>query len=118
MAGLRRLAIVLLFAGVAAAAPALAQSSSPKTGSDATAAADRATIEELRKMLEEAKKLQAAQPGAKRGAAPAKAADGAKADPTAPAAEPEEPEPVQRPGCMYRGTTLIWEQKPGTCPER
>ncbi len=105
---------------------------------------DESQIEELKELLRQAQQLQegqqrlrqAAQEKAKsagRGAEaspPAKAADAekpaeggsqkAEGEDAAQkneekAEEEEEPKDLARPGCMYRGTTLIWEKVPGTC---
>lgn len=112
------------------AAPALAADFNrfpAQTTRAAQAEADAAQIAELKELLRQAQELQKAQQkmqaeNAKPGAetVPAKAAgteaeekakDGEKAD-----GEKEEPEKkTARPGCMYRGHTLIWEKVPGTC---
>jgi hypothetical protein len=87
---------------------------------------DPAQIEQLKEMLRQAKALEeAAKKKAAEGAkapAPAKAAtaaekDAGEGDEKKDEEEKEEEKPLTRPGCMYRGTTLIWEKVPGTCKQ-
>ena len=98
-------------------------------------------LDELRSLLRQAHELEQNEKSAKTksaaGSVPAKAGGDANAasvagpkqadgDPKAagkdgkdgsdePVAEAEKPEATARAGCMYRGTTLIWEKLPGTC---
>ncbi len=107
-------------------------------------ASDESQIEELKELLRQAQQLQegqqrpqqAAQEKAKSAGRGAEASPPAKADDAEKLAEggsqkaegedaaqkneekaeeEEEPKDLARPGCMYRGTTLIWEKVPGTC---
>ena len=131
----------LLFASVLlglslAAIPARAGEFQRFPAQSAPPASDESQIKELKELLRQAQRLQEAQQAALekaksvgRGAQaspPAKAADGEKpAEGGSQKAEgedgadkrekKEEPKDVARPGCMYRGTTLIWEKVPGTC---
>jgi hypothetical protein len=101
-------------------------------------ASKEVNLDELRSLLRQAHELEQTEKSAKTksaaGSVPAKPGGDANADPAAapkqadgdpkadgkdgsdePVVEAEKPQATARAGCMYRGTTLIWEKLPGTC---
>ncbi len=109
--------VALALTGAVGFAPASRAGDFHRTPESSSQPLQDANLDELKELLRQAQELQQAQQKTPV-VAPAKATS----EQDAPDAKTEDDhesekktEAVARPGCMYRGTTLIWEKVPGSC---
>ena len=103
------LAAALLAYGVADAGTLENRRRAVRSGIASGGDSETVMLKELRRTLDDAKKLREKKAESEREAAAGPAKAGAKDSESAP--KPA----LARPGCMYSGSELIWEKVPGTC---
>ena len=103
------LAAALLAHGVANAGTLENRRRAVRSGMASGGDSETVMLKELRRTLDDAKKLREKKAESEREAAAGPAKADAKGSESAP--KPA----LARPGCMYSGSELIWEKVPGTC---